>query len=170
MYAVLILSVAFPQVSGSYPATSVGVVRAYCNFDLNTGRISSANFAKLPAYSTWGVEPGWDTVTIVSGFQIVSSKQTDDHAVVEVRWNVLGHMDGERANRDEKPELVDYHLKLVEKRWKIEAPVIPPHVSLPTMRAFLMAEFKNDPERQKSLMKSLDGLLEKDARELKRPD
>lgn len=46
--ALSIVFVALPYASGKYPGTPTDVVRLYCDFDLKTGRISTANFAKLP--------------------------------------------------------------------------------------------------------------------------
>ena len=78
--AFLILSMTLPQAAGRYPATPIEVVRLYCDFDLKTGRISTANFTKLPPLVTWEAEPGWDTVTVVSSFKILSGKQSQDRA------------------------------------------------------------------------------------------
>lgn len=154
----LVLSATLFQNQEEYPATPTEVVRQYCDFDLNTGRISSANFAKLPPLVTWEVEPGWDTVTVVSGFRIVSSKQFQRRALVAVNWDVLGYSEGENVKKERKSEVVDYKLRLVKGVWKIESPAIPPHVSLPTVRAFVLSQFKKEPERQAKWLKSLDTL------------
>lgn len=154
----LILAATLPQKSGEYPATPIEVVRQYCEFDLEAGRISTANFPKLPSLVAWEAEPGWDTVTIVSGFKILSSKQSHDRAVVTVKWAVLGHSEAENITKDQKSEVVDYQSKLVKGLWKIESPVIPPHVSLPTLRAFVLSHFQDDPKRQALWIGNLDSL------------
>jgi len=154
----LVLTAALPQNSEEYPTTPMEVVRLYCEFDLNTGRISTANFAKLPPLVTWEEEPGWDTVIIVSSFKILSAKQSQDSAVVTVKWDVLGHAEGENVTKDRKSEVIDYQLKLAKGLWKIDAPVIPPHVSLPTLRAFVLSQFQREPKRQALWIGSLDVL------------
>src|SRR5258708_22299311 len=154
----LILSMALPQDAGRYPTTPIEVVRLYCDFDLKTGRISTTNFAKLPPLVTWEAEPGWDTVTVVSSFKILSAKQSQDRAVVTVKWDVLGHAEGENVTKDKKSEVIDYQLRLVKGSGKIEAPVIPPHVSLPTLRACVQSEFQYEPKRQALWIGNLDAL------------
>lgn len=149
-----------PSTFGEYPSTPASVVRLYCEFDLNIGRISTDNFKKLPPVVTWKEEPGWDTVVVVSGYNILSAKQTHDHAVVTVQWAVLGHSEAENVSREKKSEIVAYQLKLVKGLWKIDSPVIPPHVSLPTLRAFVLKHFQHEPERQSLWLKNLDALRE----------
>jgi len=156
--ALLFLSVLLTQASGKYPTTPTGVVRLYCEFDFKIGRISTENFAKLPPLTTWEEEPGWDTVTVVSGFKILSSKQFQDHAVVSIKWNVLGQAGGESVTSDQKSEVIDYQLRLVKGLWKIESPVTQPHVSFPTLRAFIVGNFQKDPKRQAIMLRNLDAL------------
>ena len=158
-FAVLfVLFVALPNTFGKYPSTPTSVVRLYCDFDLKSGRISTENFEKLPPIVTWEVEPGWDTVVVVSGYKILSSKQTHDHAVVTVQWAVLGHSEAENVTREKKSEVIAYQLKLLKGLWKIDSPVLPPHVSLPTLRTFVLKHFQSEPKRQSLWLKNLDAL------------
>jgi hypothetical protein len=84
-----VLFVVLPNTFGEYPSTPASVVRLYCNFDFNSGRISTENFSKLPSLVAWEDEPGWDTVVVATGFKILSSTQTHDHAVVTVQFKKL---------------------------------------------------------------------------------
>jgi len=63
----------------------------------------------------------------------------------------------------QKEELVEYHLKLVGALWKIDSPVICPHVSAVTLRAFVLSNFPDDPDRQK-LVRELDRLISEQRR------
>ncbi len=94
---------ALAQEAAKYPSAPAEVVRQYCDFDFNTGRISSANFSKLPVLTTWKEEPGWDT--IVKDFRILSSKQSKNFAVVTVRWLTLGQAEGDSVIESRKPEV-----------------------------------------------------------------
>jgi hypothetical protein len=153
-----VLFVALPNTLGEYPSTPASVVRLYCDFDLRSGRISTENFEKLPPIVTWEEEPGWDTVVVVSGYKIISAMKTHDHAVVTVQWSVLGRSEAEKVTREEKSEVIAYQLKLLKGLWKIDSPLIPPHVSLPTLRAFVLRHFQSEPERQSLWLKNLDAL------------
>src|SRR5580704_6399731 len=102
----IVFFVALPSTFGEYPSTPAGVLRLYCDFDLKTGRISAENFKKLPPIVTWEEEPGWDTVVVVSGYKIISSKKTQDHAAVTVQWNVVGHSEAENVTLEKKSEVI----------------------------------------------------------------
>jgi hypothetical protein len=154
----IILLVPSYQGSEDHPATPVQVVQRYCEFDSNVGRISSANFAKLPSLTTWDEEPGWDTVTVISGFKVISSKQSQGSAVVTVRWNVLGYSEAENVTKQQKAEIVSYKLRRVKGQWKIESPILQPHVSLTTVRTFVVDQFKKEPQRQALWIRNLDAL------------
>jgi hypothetical protein len=136
------------------------VVRQYCEFDFKIGRISSENFAQLPPLTTWEEESGWDGATVVSGFQIVSTKMSQDRTIVTARWQVLGDFSAERVVAEQKEEVVEYQLKRVGALWKIDSPVISPHVSVATLRAFALKNFPDDLHRQE-LIRQLDSLREK---------
>ena len=148
------------QGSGPHVAAPGEVVRQYCDFDFKIGRISSENAAQLPPLTTWEEEPGWDGVTVVAGFQIVSTKVSQDRSSVTVRWQVLGDFNAERVVAKQKEEIVEYQLKLVGGFWKIDSPVICPHVSAPTLRSFVMSNFPDDLHRQE-LVRGLASLGEK---------
>jgi len=158
LIVLFVLTGALLQDSGEYRGSPEEVVRRYCDFDLRTGRISTANFAKLPPLVSWEEEPGWDTVTVVSGYKILSAKQYQDRATVTVKWDVLGRSEAENVTKDNKSEVIDYQLRLVKGLWKIEAPVIPPHVSLPALRAFVLSQFRGDPKHQALWIGNLDAL------------
>jgi len=147
--------------SSKHHATAPGeVVRQYCEFDFKIGRISSENFAQPPSLTTWEEEPRWDGATVASGFQIISTKVSQDRAIVTVRWQVLGHFDAERVVAEQKQEVLEYHLKRVGGLWKINSPVIGPHVSALTLRAFVLSNFPDDLHRQE-LIRELDSLTQK---------
>ena len=143
-----------------HPATPAEVVRQYCEFDFKIGRISTDNFEKLPPLYTWEEEPGWDGATVVSGFKIVSTKLAQDRAIVTVQWQVLGDFDAEKVTAGQKEEVVEYQLKFVGGLWKIDSPVLCPHVSAATLRAFVLSNFRDNARRQE-LIRGLDALSEK---------
>ncbi|HYL64862.1 MAG TPA: hypothetical protein VE077_19785 [Candidatus Methylomirabilis sp.] len=137
------------------------VVRQYCDFDFKIGRISTDNFRKLPPLYTWEEEPGWDGVTLVSSFKIVSTKVTQDRAIVTVDWHVAGEFGAEKVTAPrQKDEIVEYQVKLVGGSWKIDSPLLCPHVSAKTMRAFVLSNYKDDASRQ-ALIRELDAVTEK---------
>jgi len=72
-----------------------GVVRKYCQLDFDGSRLSSAMWKRVSPLVSWEDEPGWDTYTVVSGFQILSEKQSKDEATISVSFSVVGTMSGD---------------------------------------------------------------------------
>ncbi len=49
-------------------------------------------------------------------------------------------------------------VKFVKGFWRIDSPVLQPHVSAAALRAFIVGEFQKEPERQRILIQKLDAL------------
>jgi len=50
----------------------------------------------------WEDEPGWDTYTLVSGFQITGAKESKDEAKISVVFSVVGRMSGDGPIKEER--------------------------------------------------------------------
>ncbi len=131
------------------------VVKKYCQLDFGGVRLSGATWRQVAPLIAWEDEPGWDTAVVVSGFHISSSRQIGDRATVAVIYQVQGIVAGEGpfvAKR--KPETVEFQLSRVQNGWKIAKPVIPPHVSVPSIsksvRELIEAE-RGDSDRRRNL-------------------
>jgi|HubBroStandDraft_6_1064221.scaffolds.fasta_scaffold06445_2 hypothetical protein len=116
------------------PNTSpASTVKKYCQLDFDGSRLSSGTWKRVSSLVSWEDEPGWDTYTVVSGFQISSEKQSQDAATISVVFSVVGTMSGDGPLKEErKKESLEFHLKRVGTDWKILEPMEPPHVSIRT--------------------------------------
>lgn len=109
------------------------VVREYCELDMKGARLSSQNpyVDKIFALVSWPDEPGWDSAIVVKKFAIVSARLGHQTPTVTVRYNVFGKMTGTHvAPLNKREEFVTFSLSRSGSGWKIERPLIPPHVSV----------------------------------------
>ena len=113
-------------------ATPSDVVRQYCELDMEGARLSSQNphVAKVFSLVTWSEEPGWDSATVIRGFEVVGVRAGRQTSAVTVRYEVLGEMSGVSVATSRRiPELVTFVVRRSETGWKIDRPLIRPHIS-----------------------------------------
>ncbi len=149
--------IATGQSVGTSPAA---VVRQYCELDMKGARLSSENpyMDRISALGTWQIEPGWDSVIVVKDFIIVREHTGQRTSSVAVRYRVLGQMTGANVTpARQHEELVTFVLERPGNTWKIERPLIPPHVSVQAeataLRDLLSSE--KDSQRRKRLDQGL---------------
>lgn len=139
------------------------VVQEYCRLDLKGARLSSQNpdNERVSALVTWLIEPGWDTSVVVRTFEIVSTSLGPSKSSVTVRYIVLGNMFGAKITQSRQhEELVTFVLTKSRDLWRIERPLIAPHVSVPSAISALNSLLINekDPEQIKRLNAGVDVL------------
>ncbi|MFC1477536.1 hypothetical protein ACFL6L_03610 [candidate division KSB1 bacterium] len=120
------------------------IVIEYCRLDSGGARISSAGDKSIRQLYSWKFEPGWDSVIIISGFTVKEVYVRDDSAAIRVDYDVLGILGGHDwipADTDdkiyaplmEKGKTVNFRLIKTNNVWKINSPVVHPHVSIGSM-------------------------------------
>ena len=95
-------------------------VRQYCQKDFEGVRLSSETWDQVASLVTWEVEQGWDVVTGISGYKIISEEISKNKATVRVEFiNEAGTM----------REHISINLREEDGSWKIAPPGYRPHVS-----------------------------------------
>ncbi len=111
-------------------------VKKYFNADMNGMRLSGKTYQEqISPLITWRNEPGWDVSFITKKAYISKIEQGTNNASVEVRYENSGFRYGDDLILVDFIEVVIF--SLVKDRdsmhWKIEDPIIPPHVAPKTM-------------------------------------
>ena len=123
------------------------IVREFCQRDFNGERTRSDTSARIEKLVHWEFEPGWDTVTVIKSFRILSSRKINKKAIVVVEFDTLGEMPAWDFVPKRNKERVQFTLQLGDRewqwkndepvlvpgklRWRITQPVLQPHISLP---------------------------------------
>jgi hypothetical protein len=133
----------------------VSVVRQYCRLDAEGARLSSdnPNVEQYFALVKWPDEPGWDGAVVVRNFAVTHSKPGQSRSAVTVRYFVLGDMDGATVTDSKHhTELVTFTLTKSGGTWKIDGPLIPPHISvhaaIASLQSLLRTERSSEQRRQ----------------------
>lgn len=94
---------------------------------------------------TWENEAGWDIAFVVSGWTISRPILSEAHTTATVRYEVVGLMQSDSfifadtAGPDdvqfiEENRSVSFSLVKVGNEWKIETPILTPHVNFSTAK------------------------------------
>jgi len=108
------------------------VVRDYLRLDFTGARLSPASWPRIKALTSWKSNPEWQSVTIVSQYEVISDEERTHSAVASVKYGVLGRFRiGVGYTPEAGVETVVFKLREVDDGWKIEEldPMINPHVS-----------------------------------------
>lgn len=134
--------------------TPEDTVLAFCGQDAAGMRLASATWKNVQPYIAWSEEPGWDEVTVISGYRILKTiKKTASHALIAVEYAVQGRS-SDAFVRLHTLEMVEFTVKKTERGWKIVQPnFLQPHVLPRPLIAHL--EGVQDAERAASLRREL---------------
>ncbi len=136
------------------------VVEKYFALDNKGVRLDASSFESVAGYVDWKEEPAWGKVIVINGFTVPDDFRQWEivnrlEVVVPVEFRVLGVMYLDTAGF--VPELgteqARVRLKVINGRWKIIEPILPPHVGqkrmLNVVRQAMLDE--KDGTRQASL-------------------
>jgi hypothetical protein len=115
------------------------VVEKFCRLDADGQRLRGDTWReKIRPLILWPDEPGWDTVAVISDFNIVDVKTEGSEATVTVEYSMLGTTDTIDFYKLIKKKTVKFSLLSVDGAWKINQPdMMLPHVSSKTIIKYL---------------------------------
>jgi hypothetical protein len=159
---------AFAQ-SGALDQSPAEIVKRYVLLDQKGARLDAMSFETLTPYIDWKEEPAWGRVVIILGADVPEDYRKWEvinklEVVIPVTFRTLGSVYLETAAfvPDEVTEEIRFHVKAVRNKWRIVAPVIPPHIALKRMLNFVReAEIHEQDTAQRSLLAALGESLRK---------
>lgn len=114
------------------PAVESGprvVVRRFCQADGLGQRVQIAGWAAIAPLVTWTLEPAWDHVVLIDGYQVgVPDSAEDGGLAIEVRYAVLGDVSALGLDTAVHLETVEFRVEAADGAWRILGPPPPPHI------------------------------------------
>ncbi|MDE2466258.1 MAG: hypothetical protein KGO02_21470 [Alphaproteobacteria bacterium] len=139
------------------------VMSEYCALDAKGARLSSQNPLLNTMFSlvTWPEEPGWDSVHVIKKFAILGSHSKPTSATVTVGYAVLGQLSDLAFSRSStRHQVVTFVLIKSGNEWRIQRPMIEPHISveaaMASLRSLLIDE--KDAQRREQIRETLSVL------------
>jgi hypothetical protein len=132
------------------------VVKLYCDLDYNGGRSgqeSDVIHCKMWFLVNWFEEPGWDTGVIIDGYEIKDKSIKTTTATISVVYRVIGIFSGDEILMlGPFYQLVNFQLIKSNKGWKINQPIISPHISRESeikIQEYWLSITKDEKEKEK---------------------
>lgn len=73
-------------------ADPLHVVRDFCSADGRGDRLSPYEWHDIAPLLAWRLEPAWDRVVLMQGYEISTPRRTDDRVEVDVTYTVTGEV------------------------------------------------------------------------------
>ena len=116
----------------SLPAGAIDpldTVRAFAQADGRGARLSAGSWGAVAPLVGWSLEPAWDDVHLISGYQLGAPRSRDGLLDVEVQYSVVAEVDGDGVRRASR---IDTRTLTLEPAgggaWRLRAPPPPPYV------------------------------------------
>lgn len=130
-HIVLMLSVA-AVVHAPAPARAVDplkTMRAFCQADGNGARIDPYSWSSVADLVTWGLEPAWDHLYLIRGFELGTPEWRDGSLAVDVQYTITGEVRSSVVTNAVRVETRTYRLERGDDgKWRIRAPAPPPYL------------------------------------------
>jgi hypothetical protein len=111
-------------------ADPLKVVRDFCRSDALGDRLDPRKLAALSAFLSWPVEPAWDRISLIKGYQISSPRQEQGAVTLEVTYTLTATVRAGKVLHDERLEVRTFRLLPDDDgaTWQILGPPPNPHV------------------------------------------
>ncbi len=118
--------------------TPVDVVTRYCTLHANGVEFRDDYWNQINKLILWTDEPSWDVHIVIASFKILGSSVDKTRATVDVRYEILGVLEGYEwieatagsFDGYGRTPTVHYVLNKTRSGWKIADPSYPPRVKL----------------------------------------
>jgi hypothetical protein len=106
------------------------VVRDFCRSDALGERLDPRKLPVLTALVSWPVEPAWDRIFLIKGYEMSTPRQEQGAVTLEVTYTLSSEVRSGKVLHDERLEVRTFRLLLDENRttWRILGPPPSPHV------------------------------------------
>jgi hypothetical protein len=113
----------------AYAADPLATVREFCREDGNGARLQASSRAKIADLVEWQLEPAWDHVRLIAGYELGTPRTVDGRIDVDVRYTVTAEVCASGVTRERRVETRSYSLAPDGAGgWRIKPPAPPPYV------------------------------------------
>lgn len=123
----MVCAVAAPAARAEDP---LAVVRAFCREDGDGNRISPITWRRsIAPLVTWQLEPAWDHIVLVRGYDIKTPRHLGSRIEVEVTYGIAATVTPRGIEREQREQtLILDLLPTADGRWLIGGAPHPPHL------------------------------------------
>jgi hypothetical protein len=110
-------------------ADPLNIVRAFCQADGRGARLAAHTWAEVGGLVTWPLEPAWDHLYLIRGFELGAPMVREGGLDVEVQYTITATIRSSVVSEEVRVETRTYRLvRGDDGSWRIAAPPPPPYV------------------------------------------
>ena len=107
----------------------LAVLRAFCQADGNGARMRATTWPAIAPLVAWDLEPAWDHLYLINGYEIGTPASRDGQIIVEVKYSIAQTVHSSGARADARVESQRYTLEPDDAGgWRLRGPPPPPYV------------------------------------------
>jgi len=119
----------------------MAVMRAFCRADGEGARLRASSWPQIGALVTWPLEPAWDHLFLISGYELATPRGNGDAVELDVAFTVTGEIRPGRILTMRRVDSVTFNMVRdpEDDHWRILGPPHPPYVFANNVDAQAMA-------------------------------
>jgi hypothetical protein len=122
-------------------ADPLNTMRAFLQADGHGARVDPRSWPVVADLVTWPLEPAWDHVYLIRGFELGTPERRDAELDVVVQYTITAEVRSNTVKEEERVESRTYRLMRDEDGvWRIKPPAPPPYVFASDADAQALAE------------------------------
>jgi hypothetical protein len=107
----------------------LNTVRAFCQADGRGSRLDPRSWPSVADLVSWPLEPAWDRLYLIHGFQLGTPEWVDGGLEVVVQYSITAEITANVVERSDRVEPRTYRLvRGDDGAWRVRAPAPPPYV------------------------------------------
>jgi hypothetical protein len=105
------------------------IVGQFCRADGLGQRAQIAEWGAIAPLVAWSLEPAWDHVVLIGGYQVAPARWLEDGSVtIAVRYAVIGEVSPFGLDTAVHVETVEFRMEAANGVWRVLGPPPPPHI------------------------------------------
>lgn len=107
----------------------IEVLRTFCQADGNGARLRASTWPAVAPLVAWGLEPAWDHLYLIYGYEIGTPTNSDRTITVEVQYNLAQTIRSNGVHAESRIDKRRYTLEPNEAGgWRLRGPPPPPYL------------------------------------------
>ncbi|MDX2165463.1 MAG: hypothetical protein SF182_00300, partial [Deltaproteobacteria bacterium] len=122
-------------------ADALRVARAFCQADGRGARLGAGSWSAVAPMVAWSLDPAWDRIHLISGFQLGDPRRRGDTTEIEVQYTIVADVTAAGVVREPHVETRTLTLEPTgDGSWRLRGPPAPPFVFASEADADALAE------------------------------
>jgi hypothetical protein len=127
--ALALVALLMTVAAAAHAVDPLNTMRAFCQADGRGARVDPRTWPRIADLVSWSIEPAWDHLYLIRGFELGTPQLRDGGVEVEVQYTITADVQSSVVQETERVETRTYRLvRGDDGLWRIRAPAPPPYL------------------------------------------